>query len=144
LRSPNLTRLALILFLAALAALPIVLAADDLLDWLSARASDPRLGSLLGSMLLFLVPTIISGMVSPYAVRLLVKDTERSGERAGRLYFVSTFGSAVGTLLTSFYLVLHFEVNQILWAMLAISAALSVLAIWVDQRSGGNMQAVNT
>jgi MFS family permease len=144
LRSPNLTRLALILFLAALAALPIVLAADGLLDWLSARASDPRLGSLLGSMLLFLVPTIISGMVSPYAVRLLVQDPQRSGERAGRLYFVSTFGSAVGTLMTSFYLVLHFEVNQILWAMLAISVGLSVLAIWVDQRRGGNMQAMET
>ena len=34
-----------------------------------------------------------------------------SGRSAGSLYFVSTFGSAAGTLVTSFYLVLLFEVE---------------------------------
>jgi hypothetical protein len=121
LRQPTLSRLAVILTVAALTALPVVLGADALLDWLSTRVTDPRLGSLLGSLLLFLVPTVVSGMVSPYAVRLL-------------LYFVSTFGSACGTLLTSFYLVLHFEVNQILWSMLLISLLIAAGAILVDRR----------
>ena len=58
-------------------------------------------------------------MVSPYAVRLLVEDRRSSGRHAGQLYFVSTFGSAAGTLLTSFYLVLILEVNQILLGLLA-------------------------
>jgi hypothetical protein len=133
LRQPSLTRLALILLAAAITALPVVLGADQLLDWLSTRTSDPRLGSLLGSLILFLVPTVISGMVSPYAVRLLVQDRHGSGERAGRLYFVSTFGSALGTLLTSFYLVLHFEVNQILWSMLAISVLIGLAALAADR-----------
>jgi len=135
LRQPSLTRLAVILLVAALTALPVVLGADALLDWLSVRVTDPRLGSLLGSLLLFLVPTVVAGMVSPYAVRLLVEDRQRSGERAGRLYFVSTFGSALGTLLTSFYLVLHFEVNQILWAMLGTSAVIAALALASDRRA---------
>ena len=52
-------------------------------------------------------------MISPYAVRLLVKVTEESGRVAGTLYFVSTFGSALGTLGTSFYFVLWFELNTI-------------------------------
>ena len=34
---------------------------------------------------------------------------------AGLLYFISTLGSALGTLGTSFYFVLWYEVNQILW-----------------------------
>ena len=38
---------------------------------------------------------------------------------AGLLYFISTLGSAVGTLGTSFYFVLWFEVNQILWGAIA-------------------------
>jgi hypothetical protein len=67
-------------------------------------------------------------MISPYAVRLLIADRVSAGDRAGRLYFVSTFGSAVGTLLTSFYLVLYLEVNQILLLLLAISIAVSVTA----------------
>lgn len=134
LRSPSLARLGALLLAAALATLPVVLAADALLDALSARFSDPRLGSLLGASLLFFVPTVISGMISPYAVRLLVADRERSGDHAGRLYFVSTFGSAVGTLLTSFYLVLYFEVNQILWTMIGISLLIGLWASLLPAR----------
>jgi hypothetical protein len=136
LRQPTLARLGAILSLAAVASLPIVLLADALLDQVSLRYADPRLGSLLGALLLFFVPTAVSGMISPYAVRLLVEDRQRSGDGAGKLYFVSTFGSAVGTLVTSFYLVLYFEVNQILWSMLALSAAIGVTAMTVKFRSG--------
>jgi hypothetical protein len=68
-------------------------------------------------------------MVSPYCVRLLVDAEESSGRRAGQLYFISTFGSAAGTLLTSFYLVLWFEVNTILLAMIVLSLALAVLSL---------------
>ena len=128
LHSPSLPRLALIVLAAALTVLPVLVAGDALLDALSARIPDPRFGSLLAALSLFFVPTLISGMVSPYAVRLLVAEREQAGERAGRLYFISTFGSAAGTLLTSFYFVLWFELNQILWGMLAISVLIALLA----------------
>jgi hypothetical protein len=98
------------------------------LDALSSAVTDPRAGSLMAATLLFFVPTLVSGMVSPYAVRLLVDDRASSGHHAGKLYFVSTFGSAAGTLLTSFYLVLLLEVNQILLLMLSISLAVGVTA----------------
>jgi hypothetical protein len=121
LQQPSVRRLGMILLVAAATTVPVVLGADRALDALSIRIDDPRAGSLLGAALLFFVPTVVSGMVSPYAVRLLVSERERAGHNAGMLYFVSTFGSAAGTLLTSFYLVLYFEVNQILWAMIGIS-----------------------
>lgn len=129
-RAPTLPRLALLLAAAAVAAVPVARGGDALLDAISLRIADPRLGSLLGSLALFLAPTAISGMVSPYAVRLLVDDRAGAGAAAGRLYFISTFGSAAGTLLTSFYLVLYFELATLLWAMVAISlaVALAVLA----------------
>ena len=83
------------------------------------RSRDPRFGSLMTCVALFLVPTIFAGMISPYAIRIIVKNKESSGHDAGYLYFISTIGSSVGTLLTSFYLVLLFEVNTIL--LVAIS-----------------------
>ena len=46
---------------------------------------------------------------------------------AGLIFFVSTVGSAAGTLGTSFYFVLWFEVNQILWG--AVSALLAAAAM---------------
>lgn len=126
--APSLRRLAMILLAAALAAVPVLLAGDSLLERLSLAVGDPRYGSLAAAALLFFVPTLISGMVSPYAVRLLVADRASAGHHAGKLYFVSTFGSAAGTILTSFYLVLYLEVNQILLLMLAVSTLVSVLA----------------
>lgn len=127
--APSLRRLGYLLIGAAVTTLPVVFWGDPLLDWIFDHAHDPRYGSLLGSSILFFLPTAISGMVSPYAIRLLVKQLHVSGRSAGSLYFVSTFGSAVGTILTSFYLVLLFEINQIFIAMAAISVVLGLAAI---------------
>jgi hypothetical protein len=126
----SLRRLVLILVAAAAATLPVLLFGDALLEALSARVADPRFGSLLAAGLLFFLPTCVSGMVSPYAVRLLVADRASAGNDAGKLYFVSTFGSAAGTLLTSFYLVLYLEVNQILLLLMSVSVAVGVLALF--------------
>jgi hypothetical protein len=129
--TPSVRRLGVILVIAALTVVPLLLFAEPLLDALSLAVPDPRFGSLLSAFTLFFVPTFFSGMVSPYAVRLLVQDRNSSGRHAGQLYFVSTFGSAAGTLLTSFYLVLILEVNQILLGLLLISVAIGVFAWFV-------------
>jgi len=129
--APSLQRLGLILLAAAATALPALLSGDSVLEHLSARIGDPRYGSLVAAALLFFLPTCVSGMVSPYAVRLLVPDRASAGQLAGRLYFVSTFGSAAGTILTSFYLVLYLEVNQILMVMLGVSGVIGVIA-WLQ------------
>lgn len=127
-RSPNIRRLGGVLVIAALTLLPILLFTEPVLEAIFITVPDPRFGSLLAALSLFFVPTFFSGMISPYAVRLLVHNPASAGRHAGQLYFVSTFGSAAGTLLTSFYLVLWLEVNQILLAMLAISIGLGATA----------------
>jgi len=121
LRQPTLRKLALLLLVAAATTAPIALLSERLLDWLFDVFNDPRYGSLVSATLLFFVPTVVCGMVSPYAVRLLVTEYRLTGQVAGLLYFVSTLGSAAGTLITSFYLVLYLDVAQILWSMTAIS-----------------------
>jgi hypothetical protein len=131
LAAPSLTRLALLLLAAAMCLLPTLLFGDALLEWLSSRVPDPRFGSLLAAAALFFLTTAVSGMVSPYAVRLLVADRASAGQSAGVLYFVSTFGSAAGTLSTSFYLVLYLEVNQILISMLAVSTVVGLSTLLV-------------
>jgi hypothetical protein len=132
---PSLRRLASILLAAALAISPVAIAADRALDAVFNLIQDPRYGSLLAATLLFFIPTTLSGMVSPYAIRLLVRDSETSGQDAGLLYFASTFGSAAGTLATAFYLVLWFDVDYILWVLLGISVALSLCCfLWNPPR----------
>jgi hypothetical protein len=127
-RKPSMPKLGMLLAAAALTTLPLLPLSGVALENLAIAIPDPRFGSLAGAAMLFFVPTFFSGMVSPYCVRLLVDSEETSGRRAGQLYFVSTFGSAAGTILTSFYLVLWLEVNTIIISLIAISLVLAVLA----------------
>jgi MFS family permease len=131
LRNPGLRRLGALLAVAALSALPLVLFGTPVLEAISDAVPDPRYGTLLTCVALFFLPTFLSGMVSPYAVRLLVTQTSTSGASAGWLYFVSTFGSAAGTIITSFYLVLLLEVNQIILIMIGLSLAIGALPLIV-------------
>jgi hypothetical protein len=127
-RSPSLPKLGLLLAAAALTALPALPLSGVTLENLAIAVPDPRFGSLAAAAMLFFIPTFFSGMVSPYCVRLLIDAEESSGRRAGQLYFVSTFGSAAGTIMTSFYLVLWFEVNVIIIGLITVSAVLAAAA----------------
>jgi len=123
---------------AAILLLPLVFAGNEIMEAVFLRIEDPRYGSLVVSMLLFFLPTAIMGMIAPYSVRLLVISTDGSGHVAGKLYFISTLGSALGTLATSFYLVLWFEVNQILITMCMALLCAGFVAIMTGIR---NMQS---
>ncbi|MDP2181860.1 MAG: fused MFS/spermidine synthase [Actinomycetota bacterium] len=74
------------------------------LSWASDMG--PRLGSLVASGLIFFVPALLLAMVSPLGVRLATtRGLEHIGRSAGSLYSISTAGSIVGTLATSFWLI---------------------------------------
>lgn len=115
--------------LAAIFVLPIILLADTVMEPIFRAIEDERYGSLLATIMLFFIPITLMGMISPYSVRLLVINTEQSGQVAGTLYFISTLGSALGTLGTSFYLVLWFEINQILWGVFVALVLASIVIL---------------
>ncbi|MBQ4833616.1 fused MFS/spermidine synthase [Pseudoalteromonas sp. MMG010] len=128
-KNASLSKYGLIFLIASVMVLPIVLFAQPIMTFIFTHIEDSRYGSLLASTALFFIPTIILGMISPYSVRLLVTDSEKSGQVAGILYFVSTLGSALGTIITSFYFVLAFDVNTIITAFALTLGALGTLAI---------------
>lgn len=77
--------------------------AQPVLSWTQALfASNPLgvfYGSLISVILLFVIPTILLGCVSPFAIRLSIEQTGSSGRIAGKLYAISTVGSMFGTFL---------------------------------------------
>lgn len=131
LMAPRLSKYGFFFVAAATTAIPTIAFGDQFMDWVFQRIEDPRYGSLAAATILFFIPTAILGMIAPYSVRLLVNETHQSGKVAGGLYFVSTLGSALGTLITSFYLVLLFEINQILitMAMVLLTCFIATQAI---------------
>lgn len=66
----------------------------------------PRSGPFVACLVLFLLPAIFLGAVSPFAFVLALGDLRKAGQSVGTLYAISTVGSIVGTLGTSFYLIL--------------------------------------
>ena len=131
--NPSSSRFAAIFAVAAVLLLPLTIYAQGIMEFIFLRVEDPRYGSLVTSIVLFGLPTIILGMISPYSVRLLVDNVAESGRVAGSLYFVSTLGSAIGTLMTSFYFVLWFEVNTIIILLIGCLALLAALAFTADR-----------
>jgi len=134
LHNPNLKTYGTFFATSAVFLLPLVFWSNQIMEFLFLQIEDPRYGSLVVSMLLFFLPTAVMGMIAPYSVRLMVESTHGSGHVAGKLYFISTLGSALGTLATSFYLVLWFEVNQILVTMVASLVLAGAAAIITGTR----------
>ncbi len=136
LRATNLFRLGLIFITAACLLAPLLLSANAAMEWIFVSVEDVRYGSLLACTLLFFPPTLVLGIISPYCVRLLVDSTARSGAVAGWLYFMSTLGSALGTLLTSFYFVLAFDMHHILIGLTLALLAAGIAALGVSRLRG--------
>ncbi|MEE9316339.1 MAG: fused MFS/spermidine synthase, partial [bacterium] len=64
-----------------------------------------RIGPLFSAYILFALPLVLLGMVSPYAIKLSTTELNVLGATAGKLYAISTMGSFFGTLLTGFILI---------------------------------------
>ncbi len=135
--NPNLKKFGMVFLLGGVILLPLMLSAEAVMGAVFEQVSDPRFGSLLAASVLFIAPTLTLGIISPYSVRLLVVQSDRAGEVAGKLYFFSTLGSAIGTLATSFYFVLWFEMETIFVALCLTLICAGVVAV-IGHRSFGN------
>lgn len=87
----------------------------------------PVLGSFLAVLGVFAIPVTLLGTVSPFSVRLALRDVEHAGEVAGRLYALSTFGSIAGTFLSALVAIEAFGTARTMVGtavLLALAAAL--------------------
>lgn len=123
---PSASRLSLILSAAAVLILPSVQWAPKLLDTLARASWDTRWAALAASLLLFLPPSLAMGMVSPFAVRIGFRTAESVGRVSGGYAALSTAGSILGTLLTTFLLIPAFPVQHLL---LGLSGTLALCAL---------------
>jgi spermidine synthase len=91
-------------------------------------------GTLLAVVLLFAVPVILLGCVSPFAIRLLLKDVETGGNTAGRVYALSTGGSILGTFLPVFWFIPTYGTRPTLEGFGLALVVMSVVALWPRRR----------
>ena len=73
---------------------------------------ESRVGALLLSVIIFLLPCVFLGAVIPIIVKIVAINSGRIGRAAGNVYAISTGGSIAGTLFTSFFLISWMSVSK--------------------------------
>jgi spermidine synthase len=92
-------------------------------------------GTFVAASVLFLLPLLLLGMVSPLAVRATA-DFRTLGQSVGGLYALSTAGSVAGSLTVSLVLIPRVSVHTAL-AVTAAALALVPLAYLAGRRRAG-------
>ncbi len=102
---------------------------------LNSYAPGLLLGTLLAVLMLFSLPVILLGAISPWAVRLAVADVDEAGRVAGRLYAIGTLGSIVGTFLPVLWLIPAYGTR---WSFYTLALGLLLIcsagALWRVRR----------
>ena len=125
--NPNFEKFCSIIFSAGLYILFIPLIFPPIIDFTTEivdTLSDPtlssnvnNLNSLFATFILVITPTLLLGMISPYAIKLAAKSLDKLGNISGNLYSVSTIGSIVGTFITVFALIPLVPINHVLYGL---------------------------
>ena len=123
-RYPSPSTVGLILLAGGVASIGILPVDHFVSDRFLAFPIIPRIVML--TVVLFLVPAIILGMVTPVVIKLRLADLSETGNVVGKMYAVSTAGSILGTFLTGFVLVQLFGTRLVI---LIVSLVLVAMAI---------------
>jgi spermidine synthase len=114
--------------------------ANAALPW--AADLGPRTGSLAASALIFFAPSLLMAMVTPLGLRLAAsKGMSHIGRSAGSLSSISTAGSIVGTLATSFWLIPLLSLEPLIVAIGFVLLATALAALLLPRRYGAHVHA---
>lgn len=128
-REPSYGKLAILLLTPGVFIffLPFVYASIN--EWIAIQDFGTRMNPLIACSVLFLLPGVFMGTVSPYVIRLAATKLHTVGSTAGTLYAVSTAGSIFGTLLTAFYLIPVIGVSNIIHSLGIVLVCLSLVVV---------------
>jgi spermidine synthase len=117
--------------LASLYLLALPNFAEAILSFVSDAMDNVRLGSLYSALAIMFVPVTLLGVYSPFAIRLVLRTAQHSGRVSGTVFGVSTAGSIVGTLMTTFFLIplIGTRAITLLLAVLGIACAACLVAL---------------
>lgn len=90
-------------------------------------------GSLVGVLLLFAAPIILLGFVSPFAVRLAVRDVATAGKAAGQMYAVSTVGSILGTFTPVLVFIPAIGTRSTFWLFALTLLVISIIGLALNR-----------
>jgi spermidine synthase len=110
---------------------PVLLAAAAAVEQLEAAVV---LGSFGAVLILFSVPVTLMGCISPFAIRLAIRDIDGAGNISGRLYAISTLGSIIGTFLPVLWLIPAIGTARTFFVFAALLLLTALAGLWQADR----------
>ena len=110
----------------------IALSHADFFSAIKNLTKNVRVGSILSTISLFLLPNILIGMLSPMILKIKLSqngDKDETGKIGGNVYAIGTVGSIVGTFASGFILFQIFGSNNILFLLVIVCILNSILLI---------------
>lgn len=107
----------------------LVVPLSELQTSVSFRLGFSIVGSFAAIVLLFALPVILLGMVSPFIIRIATKDIQTAGQVAGGLYAWSTMGSIVGTFASAFFIVPFLGSRETIFISAALLALIGIVGM---------------
>jgi spermidine synthase len=89
---------------------------------------------LISVIVLFAAPVILLGMVSPFVIRLRIRQLETAGNAAGAVYALSTLGSILGTFVPVFWLIPTYGTRPTIFVLAFLLGAISAAGLYEPGR----------
>ncbi len=86
-------------------------------------------GSFFACVVLFVPSVLLLGMVTPFAIRIGIRDVDKAGRTAGHIFALSTAGSLLGTFLPPLVTIPLIGTQRTLLVVAAIIAAAAALLL---------------
>src|SRR4051812_16886821 len=106
---------------------------EHMMESVLAAFDDVRIGSLAAAFVILFFPVTFLGMYSPFGIRLMLQSAQSSGRVSGTVYGISTLGSIIGTLGTTFVLIPSIGTRAITFT-LGITGVLSGLLLVIASK----------
>ena len=126
---PSFFVLGAVIAVTGLIVLAVPLYAPACCQWIDRSSPGRSINPLISSVLLFFIPSVLLGMVSPFSVRLQARTVATVGNVAGRLYALSTLGSIAGTLAATFWMIPSYGTSNITKGLGVTLIAVSLLSL---------------
>ena len=135
--------LKIILMLSSVFVMVIPFLQKDIIGLVSSIIKNIKAGAILSTILIFFIPSLFMGTLTPIILRLKLKEIENAGKVSGKINAIATIGGIVVTFLGGFVLIPNLGSLNILFILALMTAWLiplvnckikeksSIFVIWI-------------
>ncbi|MEM1300567.1 MAG: fused MFS/spermidine synthase [Pseudomonadota bacterium] len=132
-RFPSAALLGALVILAAVSMAVVPPALEPMILWVFDSFGDGPMGVTAAAFFMLIVPLTLIACYSPFAVRLLLENTESSGQQTGAVYGINTFGNILGTLITTFWFIPTVGSTVITYCFATVTVLCGLALIWLGR-----------